>query len=207
MSIRKLASLPLLVVSVFVPILLFAQSPSAPNKGQTAVPVNVQNWAFFGHVTRLEQTASDAEKVGKRGDDIRDYYKRRLNLTDAEHSILRTVAFAGDAAVKVQDDATKALIKKLRSQFPTGSAALGASLPPAPPELLQMQVQRDAIIASYINRLKGEMGAAAFQKVDTFVTTAFAKHSVVQTLDSPGKARTLDDSPRPATAARNAPQR
>ncbi len=68
-----------------------AAQTSVVNKGATqldAVPVQVRYLAFFGNVSRLEQSAVEAERRGKSGSDIRNYYKRGLSLTDSEHAPL-----------------------------------------------------------------------------------------------------------------------
>jgi hypothetical protein len=179
--------------------LLYAQATGGTGSpsGAKTVPVNVLYWAFFGHVARLDTTAAALQKSATAGAvgatinpaNLRAYYKRRLSLTDSEDAALHNVAAVFDAAVKQQDDAAKAVIKDLRAQL--RSAKSSAGTPEVPQQLVQMQTQRDAIISSYINMLKTQMGAPGFQKVDNFVNTAFAVHASAQTIDPAARANAM----------------
>jgi hypothetical protein len=117
------------------------------------------------------------------------YYKRRLGLTDSEDAALHNVTAVFDVAVKQQDEAAKAIIKNFRAQL---KAAKSTSVTPdAPQQLVQMQAQRDAIIAAHINMLKAQMGASGFQKVDNFVNTAFAVRATAKVLNPTAKVNAM----------------
>ena len=191
----RVAILALLLAS-FRASMINAQSSATTSSGlnQSAAPsAPVKNlyWAFFHNVADLEREAQEAEKSGKDGTGIREYYKRKLKLTDAEHIALRTVASDSDGATKAQDEAAKKVIDTARKQLADQSKISGATLPPPPPELFQLQSQRDGIILAHIDQLKTAMGAAGFQKVDTFVNTAFAIKATTQSVRLPTRVRSL----------------
>lgn len=83
----------------FAPFLTLALYPQAtgvptstPAEASKSVPVNVLYWAFFGHVTRLDNTAAalqrsvaaGATSAGTKPANLTSYYKRKPHLTDAE---------------------------------------------------------------------------------------------------------------------------
>ncbi len=183
--------LPVLVIAPFLSSGLYAQATgvpsSAPAGASTSAPVNVLYWAFFGHVTRLDNTAAALQRnatatpAGTKLVNLTSYYKRKLRLTDAEDTALHNVAAVFDAAVKQKDEAAKAVIKNFRAQL--RSAKSNSATPKVPQQLIQLQAERDAIITAHINVLKTQMGQTGFQKVDTFVNGPFAIRASTQTVD------------------------
>lgn len=192
-----------LVIAPFLASSLYPQVAgvpvNTPSGASKPVPVNVLYWAFLGHVTRLDNTAAAIQKsitVGtapatSKPANLTSYYKRKLRLSDAEDAALHTVAAALDAAVKQKDEAAKAVIKNVRAQI--RAAKSNSEYPKVPPQLIQLQAERDAIIISHMNLLKAQMGLSGFQKVDAFVNGPFAIKASAQVVD-PAAAKTAADA-------------
>jgi hypothetical protein len=189
----RLIRLSVLVIAPFLASSLYPQSTGvpvgAPAAASKSAPENVLYWAFFGHVTWLDNTAAALQRSVAAGTagastkpaNLTGYYKRRLRLTDTEDAVLHNVAAIFDAAVKQKDEAAKVVIKNLRPQLRSAKSSSGT--PQVPQQLIQLQAERDAIISSHNNLLKAQMGPSGFQKVDTFVNTAFATHASTQLID------------------------
>lgn len=60
-----------------------------------------------------------------------------------------------------------------------------ADLPPVPPELVELQQQRDATIAKEVSDLKAALGEKAAAKLDSFLEHEFAPTVTVQTVGPP----------------------
>jgi hypothetical protein len=74
----------------------------------------------------------------------------------------------------MQDAKAFSVIQTFRSQFPGGRIPKGVTPPPPPPELKVLQQERNAIILAAKDRLIGDLGEAAFNKVDAFLENRFA---------------------------------
>jgi hypothetical protein len=166
--------LSVLVIAPSLSSALCAQGSGVPSSTPAAAsksaPVNVLYWAFFGHVTRLDNTAAALQRsvtagaapAGTKPTNLTSYYKRKLHLTDAEDAALHNVAGVFDAAVKQKDEAAKAVIKSFRAQL--RSAKSNAATPKVPQQLVQLQTERDTIIAAHVNLLKAQMDRRVFRR-------------------------------------------
>ena len=57
---------------------------NAPVNTATTVPDHIVYRYFLGHVNHLELKSQELARQGQNADDMRDFYKKKLGLTDVE---------------------------------------------------------------------------------------------------------------------------
>lgn len=124
--------------------------------------------SFFYLVVDLEKKASELESEGAKGDSLRSYVQTQANLNDDEARKLKAVAAACVEQIARQDAKALEVIQRLQSQFPGGRIPKGVKLPPPPPELRILQLERDQIILAAKNELDSVLGVAGSEKIEQF---------------------------------------
>jgi len=130
--------------------------------------------AFFHFVVDLQKEATDLANEGKKGDTLRRYIQTQSGLTDEEARKLNEIAVACVEQISQQDARALIIIQKFQTQFPGGKVPAGIKLPPPPPELTELQQERDHIILAAKSQLAGELGDASFDKVAKFAERRIA---------------------------------
>jgi len=146
------------------------EQPSQPD-----APEHVVYRQFFRHVVALKERASEVERTGRDGAKLRSHYKDRLTLKDSQSRALDSVAAEVDREVSRLDAKAKRLIDEMHSRYPGGVVPEGERLPPPPPELKELQRQRDYAVMRGRLRLKTALGEQGFQQVEDFVKMNFAR--------------------------------
>lgn len=120
---------------------------------------------FFIKVVSLESVSAKAKAKGKSGNLYHNYMKQH-GFTANEISIIRQVA--KEHADEIAPLHAKALqiIRKGREEL-----AKGNSLPPPPPELAELQQQRNEIVIRNKNKLQNLLGSETTQKVKFFMNS------------------------------------
>lgn len=113
---------------------------------------------FFMKVVSLEKTAARAVARGESGR-IWSNYLQREGFTDNEIAVIRQIAKEHAAAILPIQARAVQIIKN-------GRAALseGKTLPPAPPELAELQQQRNTIVIRNKTKLQNQLGVEAVVK-------------------------------------------
>jgi hypothetical protein len=190
-----LRSLTLTLVMASMPCL--SQTAADPQSGPTTsaaqIPLRVLYRHYMAYQNHLDRAAAVLDKAGKNGDALRTHFQKKLGFTDTQFQLVRDSALRLEAALKDQDAKAKALIDATRAKVP--SVINGpADLPPVPPELIDMQKQRDALIDKEIDALKKSLGPSDAAKLDTFLQYDFAPSVTVQSIGPP---RPQDPAIRP----------
>jgi hypothetical protein len=118
--------------------------------------------------------ADEMQHQGKDTIPLRSFFQRKANLNEFQARILDTVADECVRQLDVQDARAQLIINDFRKRFPPGKLPPGVKLPPPPPELTQMQEERDAMILRARDRLRVALGEAEFQRFEGFVTSRVA---------------------------------
>lgn len=137
-------------------------------------PEQVVYSAFFHFVVDLQKEAADLESEGKKSDTLRSYIQTQSGLNDEEARKLNEIAVACVEHVSQQDARALIVIQKFQTQFPGGKVPAGMKLPPPPPELTELQQERDRIILAAKSQLAAELGDASFDKVARFAERRIA---------------------------------
>ncbi len=146
-------------------------SPAAPPVTQqtTALPEHVPYMVLFNHHHFNLQKADELEKEGKDGSQHRFMFKRRAGLSESQAQVFDQVTRDCQQELAKQDAKAQAVIAEFRKQYPIGKLPDGVTLPPLPPELAQLQQERDTIILRARDRLHGAFGDQEFARFDSFV--------------------------------------
>ena len=124
---------------------------------------------LFNHHHFNLQKADELTQHGKDDSQYRLMFKRRAELSDSEAQALDQVTRDCQQELAQQDSKAQAVIAQFRKQYPAGKLPEGVTLPPPPPELSQMQQERDAIIIRARDRLHAAFGDEEFARFDSFV--------------------------------------
>jgi hypothetical protein len=101
-------------------------------------------------------------------------FREKADLSEVQAHLLTAIATDCVREVAVQDARPREIINTFRLRFPPGKLPIGVKLPPPPPELTQMQQERDAIILSARERLRLALGEDEFQRFEGLVTRRVA---------------------------------
>lgn len=162
----------------------------------TALPDHVMYWHVLRHVAVLHRKADALEKKGGDGTPYRQLFQHNAQLSDSQARRLAEIAEDCMARVAEVDAKAAEIITAFRAVHPPGSFAPGQPLPPPPPELLELQRERDALVLAARDELHEDLGDDDFARFEKHV-----RSSVVPTLgqDKPRlPKRSADPKRRPA---------
>jgi hypothetical protein len=123
---------------------------------------------FHQHHFNMKKAAA-LEQQGKDGSRVHSMFKRLAVLNDHEALIFDQVASDCEQELEQQDARAKAVIDAFRARYPVDDPQAGANLPPPPPELADMQQERNAIILRARDRLHAELGDVKYANFNAFV--------------------------------------
>jgi hypothetical protein len=147
-----------------------SSSSATPVTQQTiALPEHVPYMVLFSHHYSNLQKADELAQQGKDDNQYRLMFRRRAGLSDTQAQILDQVTRDCKQELARQDAKAQAVIAEFRKQYPVGTLPEGVTLPPPPPELTQLQQERDAIILRARDRLHAAFGDEEFARFDSFV--------------------------------------
>lgn len=151
---------------------------------QTPVPQHLLYRHFLAYQNHLDEVAVTLQKQGEDGSDFRDHFQQILGFTATDYAPVRAAARRLAAKLKVQDEKIKAVIDTGRAQQ---SRMLRGpeELPAPPPELAQLQVERDALIKHEVARMNAALGAARAAQVQAMIEREVAPHSQLLPMHPP----------------------
>lgn len=190
-----------LFVCLFIGVLITPQTNNAATPNVTAfaekVPDHLVYRYFLGHVNHLDKQADVLARQGKNPDELRNYYKKKLALSETEAASLKRIASELETQLGIQDAKAKELIANERKKFPNGKLPSRESLPKVPQEIVKMQHDRDTLIKLKMNQCKGLLSAAANGKIERFLAEEFVKNIKIQSVDIPRGYKSKKPSPSP----------
>jgi hypothetical protein len=161
-------------ISLWMPTPSAAPSQKSSPAPRSLAPTHVVYSALFHHVVDVMREADEMQRQGKDTSPLRSFFQRKANLNEFQARILDTVADDCVRQLDVQDARAQLIINEFRKRFPPGKLPPGVKLPPPPPELTQMQEERDAMILRARDRLRVALGDDEFQRFEGFVTERVA---------------------------------
>jgi len=93
-----------------------------------------------------------------------DDYQKQAALTDVQRSSLERTAKECQREIAAQDAKAQITIRALREKR-TNQKPPDSFLPPPPPEIAELQRERDAIVLRHRDRLREALGEDAFRRV------------------------------------------
>jgi hypothetical protein len=146
-----------------------AATQATPTASQFAnnrtLPVAHLYHHLFKHMESLEERTKLSQQTGKNLD-YTLWYEREAGLTLLQNEAFKSVSSTCLAEVKKLDDQADEVIRQVRRQYPPGSTNRA---PNVPPELLELQKKRDAMILSYRDELQARLGDETFARFKKFV--------------------------------------
>lgn len=142
------------------------QRQTASKKQARTIPPQAVYFQLFRQIAVLEAKAVESPTNAGQ---YRAVYRNLAGLTDTQNAVLLKTAVDCTRQVDTLDARAKTLIASFRAQFPNGQIPQGKTLPPPPPELLQLQKDRDATILRFRDQLRTAFGEATFTRFDSFV--------------------------------------
>lgn len=191
-------------LSLWMPTPSAAPSQQSSPAPRSSAPTHVVYSALFHHVVDVMREADEMQRQGKDTSPLRSFFQRKANLNEFQARILDTVADECVRQLDVQDARAQLIINEFRKRFPPGKLLPGVKLPPPPPELTQMQEERDAMILRARDRLRVALGEDEFQRFEGFVMERVAsgiEPVVLQRSSSGSSSATHPDNSRAVTTA------
>lgn len=161
------------------------------------IPLPLLYSLFLGYQNHLDRVASAREKQGKDGTWLSDHFQRKLGFTDEQFALVRSTGLRLDSELQKEDAKAAAIIKTTRAAFPHATMSQPQTLPPVPPELIELQKERDQIIEKEVANLKKQLGPAASAELDSFLRQEFSRTVTMRTVRLPPHAHDPAHNPVP----------
>ena len=152
----------------------FSSTNPEPNSAQTNIPTYILYDRVFRLVISFKKKAELQKIRGERITLIQNYFKDETQLTDQQNKILEQVAIEFLQKVQPIDTQAQVLMAQVWQLFPDDLVPAGKKVPPPPPELANLQGQRNDLALSHRDRLKELLGNSKFSEFDNFVQGRFA---------------------------------
>lgn len=175
-------SIGTLIMLLTQPILSQSTDTNAPVVHGQIIPAGHLYWHFLEYQLYLNKTATAIEQKGGNGTMLRTHYQTKMNFTNSQFALVLQAAGKLDTDLQQIDGQAKVIIDAFHKQYPPGKIA---SLPPAPPQLAQLQQQRETIIANDVAALKSQLGTQATSAMNTMLAKEFAPNFTFKRLAKP----------------------
>jgi hypothetical protein len=181
-----------LFLLVFLPVVANAESPASDDGKVAGVQsVNTKNlpaYLVYRHfLAWVNQLDKDTKLSGERNP-----YKfaepfSRANLERQQLDGLRDAAHRLDVELKKQEARAQLVISRYRKEA-NKALAEGKPLPPAPPEIHELERERTALLVqSYVN-VRAALGQQASAQLDKYLDYEFAPHIKLSRMAEPAPA-------------------
>jgi len=152
-----------------------AQPATTTGQAERVLPEHLPYMFLFKHHHSNLQKADELARQGKDDGQYRLMFKRRAGLSDREAQDFDQITRDCNQELAQQDAKAQAVIAEFRKRYPLGQLPEGVTLPPPPPELIQLQQEHDAIILRARDRLHAAFGDEEFARFDSFVQSRIKK--------------------------------
>jgi hypothetical protein len=184
-----------LLLAIFFSVQTSA-SPQTPQAGNTQrVSLNVLYRHFLAYQNHLDRVGAALDEKGENGSGFRDHFQKTLGFTNAEYAPVRAAAQRLEQELADEDAKIKAVIQAFRASYPKVLTSR-SERPPLPPELAQLQKDRNAIIEGEMKRLNSDLGPDRAAKLQDVIEHDFAPNVRVQSVQPMGP-RDLSKHPLP----------
>ncbi|MEN6536979.1 MAG: hypothetical protein ABFD89_25215 [Bryobacteraceae bacterium] len=164
MSANVLLSLALCVAIGSIPRAALAADVESPKDITKAKAMALHVCAV------LQEQAERRESSGHSAGSAARAFAVKAGLSDTETEAMLGVAARMRSRVQPLDDRARAIIQAAKQKYPGGLLPPGTSPPPLPPELVELQRQRDSIVAEAVRELDGELKPAGLAKLHTYLS-------------------------------------
>lgn len=169
----------LLLTCAFANAQTQTQIPAPANRRPVPLPILYRH--FLAYQNHLDSVGIALNKKGEDGAEFRDHFQRLLGFSDSDFAAVRTTAVRLEAKLKEHDAKIKAVIDTARARSPR-IVRRAADLPPVPPELKQLQKERETIVEDEITQLNAALGPTRAAKLQSVIENDFAPNVRVQSV-------------------------
>lgn len=150
------------------------------------MPEELMYWMLFEQISALK--AKDAEMLteGQNSSFKNSFYEENMKLQPSQFSAVDTAVTTFFSEIQPIDQQARQVINQYRSQYPNGELKKAENtdsskfssgrykspvekLPPPPPQLQQLQNQKNQIILNAKERIRQSLGASSFAEFDAAV--------------------------------------
>ena len=161
--------------------------PKGAQLSSRPIPRRMMYYFFLRRVNQYATDPSSADPVNPNG--LETFFSRQIGLNEDDNSTLTKSASTCVVSVTAQDAKAQQLIDKVHAQNPGGKLKFGQTPPPVPPELVEMQTNRDKLMDSCISNLQGSLPVSTFTAVDTYVTQVFGAQTSLLRVPDPSASK------------------
>ena len=133
---------------------------------------------FLRITQKLKNLSDSTPPPDPRGVGLRNYFSRQIGLTDEENVLVGDLAAEYERELAPINAEANLIITKTRDEY---KGKKWQDNPP-PPELVELQNQKNDLALRYRDRLKENLGDETFAKIDRFITNEFASRFQVISL-------------------------
>jgi hypothetical protein len=155
-----------LIVLCSVSCLAGQSVPSSP----APPPVSRSYEGLLRSLAVISRKSDDLDAAGNKTQKLKQGVCDSLAVASADCGLIFQTAVAMDALLQALDQQAKTVIDNVRKQHPHKPQADGTVLPPPPPELNQLQAQREAIVRSAASTLQQQLSAAGEAALANYLT-------------------------------------
>ena len=194
LSIRSVANDEIRVVTM--PAVTISWRSGCPPPQYTLrklpIPEPVLYRLFLNHVASFAKSAKIRAARGLDPNPLRQYFLRKIGLTQEQNDTLNEVALDYDRQDEPIRSRAAAVAKAFRrARFPAGRLADGDAPPPPPIELKSLSERHRSVTLAARERLAHGLGKEAFQRLDRFLKEQFPTNITVQASLLDGRRGTI----------------
>jgi hypothetical protein len=158
--------------------------PDGPIRNES-IPDYITYDQLFRLVRQIDEQAAKLAAEGVDNKIWSEYFQREAGLTKVEADALRQTANEFQSQIEPIDGQANDIIYKLRSAYPSGQIPSGVQVPPPPPELTQLQEQRNQIALNMRDVLNNRLGLTTADRFALFVQQNIANNLHVIESENP----------------------
>jgi hypothetical protein len=167
-----------------------------PKQAQSPLPRHVRYWFLTLHIQALRKQAELLEAKKEDGYSYRHHYKLVAQLSDAQEVKLNAIVDDTLRDVGQLDAQAKAITDEFHAKVPGGILQPGQMPPPLPPQLKEMQAQKDQMLEAAYLRLQESFGAKEFERFEKYLRENLEPHIRALT---PGELNRTQRQPKSKT--------
>lgn len=159
----------------------FMPKPARQSQAR-AIPEAVIYSILFHYVVDVKAQAEEVARSGKDASSLSSHFRRAANLDDRQARILDEIATEVVREVESQNGKAREAIDKFKSQFPGGKVPKGVKLPPPPPELREMQQEKNAILLLGHDKLRAALGEGGYSNLTAYIRAYIAPQITITSI-------------------------
>ncbi len=159
----------------------FLWGQAEPQRAAERLPLPILYRHFLAYQNHLDRAADKLNQEGRDGSELRDHFQRKLGFSVLQFNKVRATALRLEAKLQEHDAKIRNVIDTSRAKYPRVLRG-PEELPPLPPELIELQRERDALIEKEVADLKSTLGAKRASQLDALIENDFAPNVTVQSI-------------------------